>query len=241
MTALSAEKLYEVIEATWPPAAKSRKAAFTIRDGQGGGKRVSAATLDGSLSVGDIRSAEDAMRALDQTPLFQIRHGEEALDEMLEAAGYQIADPVNMYAAPAEHIATELPPRTIAIPAWEPLQIMEEIWATGGIGRERINVMHRGCTPKSAFVSRWNDKPAGASFVAMHDGIAMLHALEILPEQRRNGLARWAMRRAAFWTIAQGGHTLSVICTKENDAANALYSHLGMDVIGQYHYRIKPE
>lgn len=241
MTVMSAEVLYDVIEATWPPAAKSQNGAFAIRDGQGGGKRVAAATLESALSSDDLQSAEEAMRKLGQTPLFQIREGEERLDELLEDAGYQIIDPVNMYAAPATKIATELPPRTVAIPAWEPLRIMEEIWATGGIGPARIDVMKRACTPKTGLVSRWNDKPAGTSFVAMHDGITMLHALEILPEQRRNGLARWAMRRAAYWTLENGGHTLSVICTQANDAANALYSRLGMDVIGQYHYRIKPE
>ena len=241
MTLPDAQKLYDVTEATWPAAATSTCGPITIRDGQGGGKRVSAATLDGPLTDIDLDAAEQAMRALNQTPLFQIREGDEAFDALLAKAGYEIVDPVNLYAVDADKLALELPPRTVAIAAWEPLRIMEEIWAKGGIGPERINVMRRACDPKTGFISRWDDKPAGTSFVGMHDGITMLHALEILPEMRRKGLARWAMVRAAYWTLENGGDAVAVLCTCANDAANGLYSLLGMSVIGKYHYRIKPE
>ncbi|SEP06583.1 Acetyltransferase (GNAT) family protein [Salinihabitans flavidus] len=235
----TAHRLYEVIEETWPSAGRSRQGPFFIHEGQGGGKRVSAAVARGPAEPGDIPPAEDAMRSLGQVPLFMIREGDEALDTLLDRLGYRVLDPVNMYAAPAEAIATKRPPRTVAIPAWEPLRIMEEIWADGGIGPGRVAVMHRACEPKTGFVSRWRDSPAGAGFVAMYDGIAMVHALEILPFQRREGLARWMMQRAAFWTLEEGGHTLSVVCTRDNEGANALYASLGMTLVGQYHYRQK--
>lgn len=239
MTLPTIEMLYAVCEATWPPVSESEAGGFVVRDGKGGGKRVSAATLAGPLDAADIGAAENAMRDLDQTPLFQVREGEDALDALLENAGYKIVDPVNVYAATAESLATEVPPRTVAIPAWEPLQIMKEIWAAGGIGPERVDVMLRAKGPKTGFVSRWQDKPAGTSYAAIHEGISMMHALEIKPEQRRNGLARWAMRRLAYWTMENGGDTVSVICTDANAAANGLYQSLGMTKIGHYHYRIK--
>lgn len=241
MSLPDAKTLYATIEATWPAASVSELGPFTIRDGQGGGKRVSAATCNGPYSTDAIKAAEDAMRILGQTPMFQIREGDEALDADLAKRGYDIIDPVTMYAADVQDIATELPPRTAAIQAWEPLHIMREIWLAGGIGPERVDVMMRASFPKTGFVSRWQDKPAGASFAAIHDGIAMVHAIEIVPFQRRLGVARWLMRRAAYWTIANGGHTLAVICTTENTGANALYASLGMTVVGQYHYRILPE
>ncbi|SHG91094.1 GNAT family N-acetyltransferase [Cognatishimia maritima] len=232
--------LYSVCEATWPPAARSSAGGFTIRDGKQGGKRVSAATLADTLAQIDLFDAEHAMAALNQPSLFQIREGEDALDALLETEGYAVVDPVNVWAATTETLMTELPPRTVAIPAWEPLQIMKEIWAEGGIGTARIEVMHRVKGPKTGFLSRWNDKPAGAAFAAMHRGMTMVHAVEIKPEFRRNGLGRWAMRRAAYWTHENQGHTVSVICTQDNVAANALYQGLGMTRIGSYHYRIKP-
>lgn len=236
-----AQTLYDVCEATWPPAASRIFGPVCLRDGRGGGKRVSAATLEGDLSDLDLAAVAAEMRAVGQPPLFQIRMGEEALDAMLQEAGYKIVDPVNLYIVSADTLATETPPRTIAIPAWEPLRIMEEIWETGGIGPERIDVMHRACHPKTGLLSRFNDQPAGTSFLAMHKGVTMLHALEVLPRFRRNGLGRWAMRKAAHWTLEQGGNWVSVLCTQQNEAANALYKSLGMICVGAYHYRIKPE
>lgn len=237
---IMAHTLYDVIDGTWPAASTHNCGSFTLRDGQGGGKRVSAATLNGDLVVEDIAEAEAGMRALNQQPLFQIREGDTALDAALETRGYEIVDPVTMYVIPAKDLATERPPRTAAIPAWEPLQIMKEIWAQGGMDLVRLNVMDRAPMPKTGFVSRWQDKPAGASFLGLHNGIGMVHALEILPFQRRQGVARFLMQRAAFWTLENGGTHLSVICVTSNAAANRLYSSLGMTVVGEYHYRCKP-
>ncbi len=236
---ITARTLYDVIDGTWPAAATHSCGCFTLRDGQGGGKRVSAATLNGDLVLDDIAAAEAGMRALNQQPLFQIREGDRELDMALETRGYEVVDPVIMYVIPAKELATERPPRTAAIPAWEPLQIMKEIWAEGGIGPARLEVMNRAPMPKTGFVSRWQDKPAGTSFLGMHNGIGMVHALEILPFQRRQGVARFLMHRAAFWTLENGGTHLAVICTKANVGANRLYSSLGMTVVGEYHYRCK--
>ncbi len=236
---ITARTLYDVIDGTWPAAATHSCGCFTLRDGQGGGKRVSAVTLNGDLVLDDIAAAEAGMRALNQQPLFQIREGDRELDMALETRGYEVVDPVIMYVIPAKELATERPPRTAAIPAWEPLQIMKEIWAEGGIGPARLEVMNRAPMPKTGFVSRWQDKPAGTSFLGMHNGIGMVHALEILPFQRRQGVARFLMHRAAFWALENGGTHLAVICTKANVGANRLYSSLGMTVVGEYHYRCK--
>jgi GNAT superfamily N-acetyltransferase len=238
MSLPDAQMMYDVVEATWPAADVAECGPFLVRDGQGGGKRVSAATARGAFEEADIAKAEEAMRGLGQTPLFMIREGDDALDAALAARGYEVIDPVTMYAIPAQELAQERPPRTAAIETTGPMQIMREIWAAGGIGPARVEVMQRACKPKAGFVSRWQDKPAGASFIGMHEGIAMVHALEIVPFQRRMGVGRWLMQRAAFWTLENGGHTLAVICTTANAAANGLYSSLGMTVVGQYHYRI---
>ena len=123
---------------------------------------------------------------------------------------------------------------------WDPLAIMVEIWAAGGIGPGRLDVMHRAAV-KTGILSRHKDKPAGTAFVAIHDGIAMVHAVEVLAHQRRKGVAAWIMRRAAFWAAEQGAHTLSVLCTQANAPANALYQRLGFTSVCGYHYRMHPE
>ncbi|MCE8515166.1 GNAT family N-acetyltransferase [Ruegeria pomeroyi] len=232
---------FAVVDATWPAAERRTAGNLTLREGRGGGKRVSAASALDLVSEGEIDAAEAAMRQMDQSPLFQLRPGDEPLDMALEERGYTIVDPVNIYACPVARL-TDIPiPRVTVFALWEPLAIMRELWAQGGIGPARLAVMDRVTGPKTGLLMRHRDKPGGVAFVAIHDGVAMLHALEIPPNQRRQGLGQWAMRGAAFWAMDNGAHTLSVVCTKANEGANALYRSLGMEIVGEYHYRLLEE
>ncbi|KIC51796.1 GNAT family N-acetyltransferase [Tateyamaria sp. ANG-S1] len=229
---------YAAIDGTWPAAAVTRAGPWTIRDGQGGGKRVSAATADEPTT--DLGHAEQAMRAADQTPLFMVRQGEDALDHLLDHAGYTVVDPTNGYIAPVDAL-TDIPiPRVTAFTLWEPLAIMEDIWAKGGIGPARVAIMHRAKT-KTAILARHKDKPAGAAFAAIHDGIAMVHAVEVLAHQRRQGVAQWIMRQAAFWAADNGANHIAVLTTAANGPANALYQGLGFQHLCGYHYRTAPK
>lgn len=235
-----AAQLYRVCDHTWPAARMWRDGAWMLREGQGGGKRVSAATLEDQSGAPAIAQAETAMRELGQSPLFMIRDGDAALDAELEARGYTVVDPVVMYVAPITRL-TDLPiPRVTAFCIWEPLAIMAEIWAKGGIGPARLKVMHRAAI-KTGVLARWNEKPAGVGFAAVHDGVCMVHAVEVLPHQRKQGVAKWIMRAAAFWAQDKGATHISVLCTQANAPANALYSGLGFEVAGHYHYRQTPE
>lgn len=231
----SARDLHDLAEATWPPARVWRQDGWTLRDGQGGGKRVSAATR--AAPGADIAAAEAAMRAMGQAPLFMLREGEADLDKALADRGYAQIDPVNAYACPIGQLTDRPIPPVTAFAIWEPLAIMKEIWAQGGIGPARRAVMERAAH-KTAIFGRWNERPGGVAFAAIHAGFCMVHAVEVLPAQRRNGLAAWMMRRAAFWAADEGAHSIAVLCTKANTGANALYSSLRMDVVGQYHYRL---
>lgn len=235
----AATRYYQVTEATWPPAAAMTANGWTLRNGDGGGKRVSAATLEDASAIDTIDHAERDMRAMGQTHLFMIRQGDDALDKALDKRGYDIIDPVNIYSAPVEKLATERPPRVSMFSIWEPLRIQHDIWAAAGIGPGRLRVMDRCAQPKTSIASRWEDHPAGTAFVAIDNDIAMLHALEILPHQRKKGVATWLMRHAAFWAQDNGAKHLSVICVQRNEGANALYTSLGMELVGQYHYRIE--
>ncbi|MCT4556041.1 MAG: GNAT family N-acetyltransferase [Pelagimonas sp.] len=244
----SAEQLMQVVDGTWPAAAMVEAGPWILREGRGGGKRVSATTLRGDLADSwtddDLQAAEKAMALMDQPALFMIRPGlgaaEQALDQALDARGYQVVDPVNIYVIPAQALCDLPIPRVTAFNIWEPLAIMREIWEKGGIGAARQRVMDRAKGPKTGIFGRITDKPAGSAFCAMDQGIAMVHAVEVTEPCRRKGLAAWMMRSAAFWARDNGADWLSVICTTENDAANGLYRALGMDLAGQYHYRLKP-
>ena len=233
------QTLYAVTEATWPPARCATLGPVTLREGQGGGKRVSAATVSGPINAEELTRAEAAMRALGQSPLFQLRAGDTGLDALLAEEGYGVVDPVNLYVAPVAALTAEKPPRVSTFSIWEPLEIMREICAEGGIGPARIAVMERVTGPKTGLFGRHKDQPAAAGFAAIHDRIAMVHALEVQARHRRAGMGRLMMLQAAHWARAQGAHHLSVICTKANQGANGLYSAMGFTHVGDYHYRQK--
>lgn len=236
-----AERLLGVLEATWPPAARTEAGPWTIRDGRGGGKRVSAATARGPVAEGDVGRAEAAMRALGQAPLFMVRPGEEALDALLAARGYRVADPVDLFAARLADLGLPPPPRLSAIPAWPPLAIQRELWARAGIGAARLAVMERASCPKTTLLARMDDRAAGTAYVGLHDGMAMIHALEIHPRFRRRGLGRHMMAGAADWARRQSAQDLGLVVTQANAGAQALYASLGLLRVGQYHYRTTAE
>jgi GNAT superfamily N-acetyltransferase len=226
--------LAEVMEATWPPLRHWLVGPFTLRDGAGGGKRVSAASCDGDFNPAELAEAEAAMA----DPLMLIRAGDSLLDETLAARGWRMVDPVVAYAASVTDLAAALPPLA-AFPHWPPLEIARSIWAEGGIGPARIAVMDRVPGPKAALLARAGDRPVGVAFIACHGTEAMLHALEVLPSQRRQGVGATLIRAAANWAASQGAARLSLVVTRQNVAACALYARLGMSVVGQYHYRMK--
>lgn len=235
------QTLYSVVNATWPAASTSRLGPWTIRDGKGGGKRTSAATAEAPFNPADIAPAEEAMRALDQTPLFMVREGETALDEALAARGYSIIDTTTLYACDIDVLRQENAPPISGFVIWEPLAIMEELWREGGITDARMAVMERAKGPKTGILARTKDRASGTAFIAIHQDIAMIHALEVAHGLRRSGTATNIMRIGAKWAQDQGARQMALAVTDANAPANALYLSLGMSVIGSYHYRIAPK
>jgi len=227
------DQLFPAMEATWPPARSWRLGPFCLRDGAGGGKRVSAASLEGDFAGADLDAAEAAMAV----PLFLIRPGDEALDAALAARGYRLVDPVLAYAVPLAGIAQ--PERMTTFPHWPPMAIARALWADAGIGPARLAVMERAAGPKCVILGRVQDRAAGLAFVACHGDTAMLHALEVVPALRRQGSAHNILRAAATWALDQGAVTLSLVVTEANATARGLYASLGMNLVGQYHYRQK--
>jgi GNAT superfamily N-acetyltransferase len=224
----SQARLFEALDATWPPKSAKRDGDWLIRDGDDGGKRVSAASWLGA----DLPSQIPAN-------LVVVREPNSALDRHLDASGYGIIDPVHIYIAPAYDLASKAEPGLSAIPSPVPLARMEEIWANGGIDTARLRVMERGSSPKCYVLGRQNDKPAGAAFVAIDRDVAMLHALEVPAELRGKGIGRAVSLGAAKWAASNGASWFALMTTTENTPANRLYQSLGMQIVAGYHYRIR--
>ena len=232
-------RLFAAQEATWPPAGTRSVGPWCIRDGRGGGKRVSAATAEAPFSEPEIPDAEAAMAALGQAPLFMIRPGDEALDSALARRGYATIDPVILLSAPVATLAAETPAPVSAFTIWEPLRIMEELWEENGIGPARRAVMGRVTGPKTAVLGRQNDRAAGVAFAAIHEGLCFIHAVVVSTPHRRQGTAVNMMRAAAGWAQDEGAASLVVLVTEANAGARKLYASLGFSNVGQYHYRMK--
>lgn len=237
----SALTMHDVVDVTWPAAAVINCGPFTLRRGLGGGNRVSAATANGPASADDIASAAQKMREMQQPVLFKVRDSDVDLDAALANLGYSIKDETVLYAASVAAMTATRPPHKTVFTAWPPLAAQAEIWAQGGINASRLAVMDRAPTPKTTLLGRALDRPAGTSYVGIAHGCAMIHALEIGSVFRRQGLAANMTRAAAFWARDNGADFLTLVTTKANVGANALYTSLGMIVVGHYHYRIKLE
>lgn len=234
----SAATLDSVLAATWPAAETRACGPFTLRRSPGGGSRVSAATLDADTlpDPAQIDTAVAAMAGWGQVPRFRIRDGQAGFDALLAARGFACHDPTLVLAAPLEALPGP-PPRLSSFALWPPLAIAEEIWRDGGIGPDRRAVMDRVTGQKTALFGRINDRPGGAAFVAAHDGVAMMHALEVRPHLRRQGLARRMVAGAAAWARDAGCTAFAVAVTRANAPARALYSGLGLHPCAAYHYR----
>jgi GNAT superfamily N-acetyltransferase len=228
----------EALAATWPPRSARRVGPWTIRNGAGGGKRVSAATAEGPVGPDDLAIAEAAMAEHRPGPLVQVRAGEAALDAMLARAGYGMVDPTVILMAAAAPLATPLP-RLAAFAVWPPLAIQDRIWRNGGIGGARRAVMDRVAGPKSAILGRTDDQPAGAAFVALSGDIAIVHAAHVPEDLRRRGTARHMLAAAADWAVGQGARWMALAVTTGNAPARALYDGAGFAPVTGYHYRQK--
>ncbi len=235
---LTEDALFDTVEATWPAAAYHRCGPCLLREGRGGGKRVSSISVNAGWTRDDIAEAERASAKLGQDPLFQLRPHQTDLDADLSARGYDIVDPVDLLAAPVSALTADLG-RLDTLPSWPPLAVQAEIWAAGGISPARLAVMDRAGGPKTALLGRHNDHPVATAFIACHGSIAMLHALEVVPEARGQGIARVMMRGAANWAARHGAQDLAVLVVKTNQPAQNLYKSLGMSPVGHYFYRIK--
>jgi len=239
MTLPEISELYETVDATWPAAAFGRAGPWLIRDGRGGGKRVSAATLESDFFPPDIAVGEVAMSALGQTPLFMVRQNEDDLDRALEHQGYSIIDPVSLYACQVGALTMNRFTAGGGTTQWPPTGVAKEIWAKGDIGPGRLEVMNRAKGEKSVILAQINGATVGVGFAAIAAGIAMVHAIEVTPGLRRRGVGTTILHLAADWATKNGCDYVSLVVTDANRPANALYSKLGMSLIGSYHYRTK--
>lgn len=232
-TAPDTKRVMEAVDGSWPAAAFIPCGPFMLRRGEGGGKRVSAASVVGAYKDADIRTAEAEMCTMGQPRLFQLS-GEVALDGQLESDGYQVIDPVILYAAPPADLSGD---RLEEIE--EPSKELVSYWAGRNVGEGRINIMRRTAAPKVCLAIRDGEDIIAAAYFAVDGDVGMIHAVDVHPDHRRKDLGRKLMQGAANWATRHHVESFTLAVIAENRPARALYASMGMQECGAYHYRIK--
>ncbi|UXU73769.1 MULTISPECIES: GNAT family N-acetyltransferase [unclassified Paracoccus (in: a-proteobacteria)] len=230
-------EIARAFETTWPAADRRRVGGFEVGRGLGGGGRVgSARSLSEDWAEADIAAVAAAQRAWGEAPLFRVASTQERLRRALADQGYAPRVPTLVMAADCAALAQRPLPPMSAFAIWPPLAMQRDIWSDGNIGPARQQVMARVAVPRTALLGRVNDRAAGAAFVAADGPVAMIHAIEVVPAQRRQGVAGWLLTRAALWALSQGASRLALAVARRNEAAQALYQGLGFRLLGEYDY-----
>lgn len=230
--------LYAALAASWPAAETLDLGPWRLRFSREGGRRASAATLEGACVI--PAEAEAAIRSRGKRPTFMIRDGELDLDTALATSGYRLEGKTVIYVAAPAEIASRAADLAV-IDCDGPIAILAELWAEAGLGPERLELMARLDEPKRFLLGRLDDRTAGAAFVSRHGPVAVLNAVVVAARARRRGLGRRIGQWAASWAGEQGAETLALAVEADNVAARALWTGLGMRLAGGYHYRIAPD
>lgn len=236
--AASRSDLFAALSASWPAGEVLDLGPWRLRRGRGGGRRASAATLEGSLAEPD--SAIEAMRSSGERPIFMVRDGQAALDATLAERGFGVEAPSVLYAGAAAAMAHRVSDLAV-IDCDGPIAILAELWAAEGFGQARLGVMARVRGAKRFLLGRHADRAAGAGFVSAHGSMVMVSALVVARHVRRQGLGRRMLQWTAAWAVDQGAGTLALAVEAENAPARALYEKLGMTAMAGYHYRVAPD
>lgn len=235
--------LIDRMEPSWPPVARFTHGPFVLRQGLGGGSRVSAISLaDPNAPADQIQRAlpevEAAARTLGQPPLFLLTDddaADTALANILRARGYALSDEVFAFEGP---LATAVLAAGLKVHSgWPADADALAVWNNDGrVGAARMAVMARARGEKAVISLCDATGPVGALFAAIHDGAAVLHAIEVIPAARGRGYGHALMIAASDWARAHGADRLMLVVTKQNLPAVTLYLRHGLQVIGGYYY-----
>jgi len=228
--------LFNTVDATWAPFAIHNLDGWMVREGAGGGQRVSAATALSDTQSFQINAAVAKMASIGQTPLFMIRNTDTRLDSELHELGYKIVDPVVILMAPTTELLSNPSNKMHPVHTLnKPDTNAKIIWAAGGIDHGRLDVMARVKGPKTVLVAG----EMGVAFAAARGNIAMVHAVEVASQHRRKGVANAMMYKAFEWARDVGCEWVAVLTVHANIPARTLYENLGMVRAAAYHYRRK--
>ena len=231
-------KFLKFLADTWPPKKIIKFGSWTIRIGDGAGKRASAISLEGTWEETSFRKLKDLLRKLGKSEIFMIYQSDSLFEKELDKLNYQVFDKSYIFEIPVTELIKSKPPPISMFSIWPPLHIQKELWNSNGIGWQRQSVMNRASQIKTSILGRWSDNPVASAFIAKSGNVAFLHALVVDENFRQQGVAKALMRHAGQWAHKHNCSKLMVVTTEANVAATSLYTSLEFQLVNKYHYRI---
>ena len=237
MSLPDAPRVMAAVRATWPPARMVRAGRFDVPlDPEGSRRAISARACAPGADGGDLA----AVRAARPGAIFSTVDGaEDPLCDLLAAEGYAPEGASALMAGPAAPLLGALP-RVSGFAHWPPAAICAAMWGAHGNGPASLATADRAPGPKAAILLRSDDRAAGALFVAVTGGLAVLHMVLTLPAHRRRGVGLLGLRHAAAFAAAHGAGHLALPVERANAPAIALYERAGLASVGGYRYWRRP-
>ncbi|MEM6677140.1 MAG: GNAT family N-acetyltransferase [Pseudomonadota bacterium] len=249
MPAIDSARFAAASDATWPAERVAWLGGWKLRFTDGAGSRAASIWATGAPGMAletALDEAEAAYHASGLPPRAQLWPGDEALDALLETRGYRLYDRsllmVRRLSEPLSALqrndgAGDEREACTAIRVTTPLEVLDQIWAEGGVGPARRAALDRAPGPKHIFLGRVGMRPAGAAAIVLDGDIAVTQALYVSPIARRRGLAAVLMAALAEAAAAEGARLMTHAVVEENAGARTLYERLGFRAFGAYHYR----
>lgn len=237
MTVPGTARVIAAIRATWPPERMVRIGPFDVPLDAAGSRRAICARAHAPGAAAADLVAVEAVRP--GAIVGTVDGAEVPLGDLLAARGYADEGASALMAGPVAPLLGDLP-RVSGFAHWPPAAIAEAMWAAHGNGPASLAIAARAPGPKAAILLRADDRAAGALFVAVTDGLAVLHMVLTLPAHRRRGVGMLGLRHAAAFAHTHGAAHLALPVERTNGAAIALYVRAGMAEVGGSRYWRRP-
>ncbi|MBW8484914.1 GNAT family N-acetyltransferase [Actinomadura sp. PM05-2] len=231
------DRLGELVAAAWPALHSQDMAGWTLRSAHGVTKRANSVLALGEPADPDaaIAAVERHYAALGLPPVFTVtgRSRPADLDARLAARGYAEVDRTLAMAADLGPGGAD-PEVEIAdapSPAW-----LDTWWSVDGRFPGGLAVAERILAGVPAGYASLAGAAVGRG-VPQGEWLGV-YAMAVVPEARRQGLARRVLRSLMAWGRAQGCRRAYLVVVEANAGARALYESEGFRPAGHYHYRV---
>ncbi|SEG41944.1 Acetyltransferase (GNAT) family protein [Nonomuraea solani] len=186
--------------------------------------------LDDAIAAAEAFYGERGLRCV-----FSVGPGATpGLDAELERRGYEVVDPTVIMAGtpvaePDREVRIEERPWRAWLEAW---------WAVDGRYGSGVDEAERICTGVPAWYAAVEEDgvPLAVGRGVPQGDTLGIYCMATMPEARRRGLARAALRGLVRHA---GAGSAYLVTTAGNEGAQALYRSEGFEIADRYHYRVR--